>query len=169
MTKIAFIGAGSLQFTRDLVRDILTFPRLQDATLALMDINAERLDFAQRSVQRIVDLGRYPARVEATLDRAEADAIAGLFGGSVPAAAIKRQCGETCGAAGLLAVIAGVLSLERREVPPTPGFPVGPSGVEVLLTGLSPVPRPFEGPRAVLVNSVDEDGTTSIVLASPPA
>ena len=26
MTKIAFIGAGSLGFTRDLVRDILTFP-----------------------------------------------------------------------------------------------------------------------------------------------
>ncbi len=26
MTKIAFIGAGSLGFTRGLVRDILTFP-----------------------------------------------------------------------------------------------------------------------------------------------
>ncbi len=32
MTKIAFIGAGSLGFTRGLVRDILTFPLLQDAT-----------------------------------------------------------------------------------------------------------------------------------------
>jgi alpha-galactosidase len=72
MTKIAFIGAGSLGFTRDLVRDILTFPRLQDATLALMDIDAERLEFARASVQRIVDIGHYPARVEATMDRAEA-------------------------------------------------------------------------------------------------
>ena len=72
MTKIAFIGAGSLGFTRGLVRDILTFPLRQDATLALMDIDAERLDFASRSVQRIVDMGRYPARVEATLDRVEA-------------------------------------------------------------------------------------------------
>jgi alpha-galactosidase len=72
MTKIAFIGAGSLEFTRDLVRDILTFPLLQDATLSLVDINAERLEFARRSVQRIVDLGDYPAQVEATLDRAEA-------------------------------------------------------------------------------------------------
>jgi alpha-galactosidase len=72
MTKIAFIGAGSLQFTRGLVRDILTFPRLQDATLALMDIDAERLEFAHKSVQRIIDMGRYPARVESTLDRAEA-------------------------------------------------------------------------------------------------
>ena len=72
MAKIAFIGAGSLGFTRGLVRDILTFPLLQDATLALMDIDAERLEFARKSVQRIVDMGRYPARVEATLDRAEA-------------------------------------------------------------------------------------------------
>ncbi|NJD57966.1 MAG: alpha-glucosidase/alpha-galactosidase [Anaerolineales bacterium] len=72
MTKIAFIGAGSLGFTRGLVRDILTFPLLQDATLALMDIDAERLDFAQKSVQRIIDLGQYPAKVTATLDRIEA-------------------------------------------------------------------------------------------------
>ena len=72
MTKIAFIGAGSLQFTRGLVRDILTFPLLEDATLCLMDIDAERLDFARKSVQRIVDMGQYPAKVEATMDRSEA-------------------------------------------------------------------------------------------------
>ena len=47
MTKIAFIGAGSLGFTRGLVRDILTFPLLEDAELALMDIDPERLEFAQ--------------------------------------------------------------------------------------------------------------------------
>jgi alpha-galactosidase len=69
MKKIAFIGAGSLGFTRGLVRDILTFPALSDATLSLMDIDPERLDFAKTSVQRIVDAGKYPARVEATLDR----------------------------------------------------------------------------------------------------
>ncbi|CAA9273449.1 MAG: GH4, partial [uncultured Chloroflexia bacterium] len=72
MTKIAFIGAGSLGFTRGLVRDVLTFPLLQDATISLMDIDPERLEFAHNSVQRIVDLGKYPAKVEATLDRAEA-------------------------------------------------------------------------------------------------
>ena len=72
MTKIAFIGAGSLGFTRDLVRDILTFPLLQDATLALMDINPERLEFAHKSVQRIIDMGKYPAKCIATLDRVEA-------------------------------------------------------------------------------------------------
>ena len=39
MTRIAFIGAGSLGFTRGLVRDLLTFPLLEDATIALMDID----------------------------------------------------------------------------------------------------------------------------------
>jgi alpha-galactosidase len=72
MTKIAFIGAGSVGFTRGLVRDVLTFPLLKDATLSLMDINPERLDFAKNSVQRIVDMGGYPAKVEVTQDRAEA-------------------------------------------------------------------------------------------------
>lgn len=72
MTKITFIGAGSFGFTRKLARDILTFPLLTDSTLTLMDINAERLDFAQQAVQRIVDLGNYPAKVVATMDRAQA-------------------------------------------------------------------------------------------------
>ncbi|MGN6675659.1 MAG: alpha-galactosidase [Thermomicrobiales bacterium] len=72
MTKIVFIGAGSLGFTRNLVRDVLTFPLLADATLALVDIDPERLEFARSSVQRIVELGNYPATVEATQDRAAA-------------------------------------------------------------------------------------------------
>jgi len=72
VTKITFIGAGSLEFTRGLARDIFTFPLLKDATISLMDIDAERLEFARQSVQRIVAMGDYPAQVEATLDRAEA-------------------------------------------------------------------------------------------------
>ena len=72
MAKIAFIGAGSLGFTRGLVRDILTFPILEDATLALMDIDEERLDFARRAVQSIIEKGDYPAKVEATKDRRKA-------------------------------------------------------------------------------------------------
>jgi alpha-galactosidase len=72
MTRITFIGAGSIGFTRTLVRDILTFPRLTDAELVLMDIDAERLEFAERSVKRIIELGNYPATVKTTLSRAEA-------------------------------------------------------------------------------------------------
>ncbi len=72
MARIAFIGAGSLGFTRGLVRDLLTFPLLQDATLVVMDIDKHRLDFAQKAVQAIIDRGNYPAKVEATLDRKKA-------------------------------------------------------------------------------------------------
>lgn len=39
--KFVLIGAGSYVFTRNLVRDILTFPAFQDATIALVDINPE--------------------------------------------------------------------------------------------------------------------------------
>lgn len=72
MPKIAFIGAGSFGFTRDLVRDILTFPALADTTIALMDIDDERLNFIKTAVDRIVEAGNYPAKVIATKDRAEA-------------------------------------------------------------------------------------------------
>jgi alpha-galactosidase len=72
MAKIAFIGAGSFGFTRKLVSDMLTFPLLTDATIALMDIDAERLDYIKRAVDRIVREGNYPAKVIATQDRAEA-------------------------------------------------------------------------------------------------
>jgi alpha-galactosidase len=72
MPKIAFIGAGSYGFTRTLVKDILTFPALRGSTLALMDVNDERLDFARRSVGRIIREGNYPATLLATKDRKEA-------------------------------------------------------------------------------------------------
>ena len=62
MTKIAFIGAGSFGFTRGLVRDVLTFPLLKDATLALMDIDPERLDFAERAVQTHRRDGQLPGQ-----------------------------------------------------------------------------------------------------------
>jgi alpha-galactosidase len=72
VTRIAFIGAGSFGFTRKLIRDILTFPRLQDCTLALMDIDPERLDYARRAAERLVHEMGVPARVVATQDRREA-------------------------------------------------------------------------------------------------
>jgi alpha-galactosidase len=72
MAKIAFVGAGSFGFTRTLVKDILTFPALADAELALMDIDPERLDYIEKAVRRIVKEGGYPAKVTATTDRKKA-------------------------------------------------------------------------------------------------
>ncbi|MFK7694360.1 alpha-galactosidase [Paenibacillus sp. HJGM_3] len=72
MTKFAFIGAGSFAFTRKLVCDILSFPAFADSTIALMDIDAERLSFIKQAVDKIVEAGKYPAKVIATQDRKEA-------------------------------------------------------------------------------------------------
>lgn len=72
MAKITFIGAGSLVFTKNLVRDLLTFPAFEDCTVALMDIDEERLGYARQAVENIIAAGRYPAKVEATTSRAEA-------------------------------------------------------------------------------------------------
>jgi alpha-galactosidase len=70
--KIAFIGAGSFVFTRNLVRDILSFPALAASELCLMDIDAERLSYIQQAVDHIVRAGGYPAGVTATRDRERA-------------------------------------------------------------------------------------------------
>jgi len=72
MSKVAFIGAGSFEFTRALVKDILTFERLQDATITLMDIDKERLRYIEKACKRIVKEGNYPAKVLATTNRQEA-------------------------------------------------------------------------------------------------
>ncbi len=70
--KIAFIGAGSVTFTRNLARDILTFPAFADCEIALMDISQDNLDYAKRAVDAIVAAGNYPAKVTATVNLASA-------------------------------------------------------------------------------------------------
>jgi alpha-galactosidase len=72
MPKITFIGAGSFVFTRNLVRDILSFPALSGSDICLMDIDGERLAYIKQAVDHIVSDGGYPARVTATQDRSQA-------------------------------------------------------------------------------------------------
>ena len=47
VTRIAFIGAGSIEFTRDLLGDLLTYDDLGDLHVALHDIDPERLETAE--------------------------------------------------------------------------------------------------------------------------
>jgi alpha-galactosidase len=47
MTSIAFIGAGSVEFTRDLLADIFRFDELSDVEVRLHDIDADRLATAE--------------------------------------------------------------------------------------------------------------------------
>ncbi len=70
--KFAFIGAGSLGFTRGLARDLLSFPAFADATICLMDIDKERLEFSKTAVERIIAEGKYPAKLETTTSRSKA-------------------------------------------------------------------------------------------------
>jgi len=70
--KFAFIGAGSFIFTRNLVRDILTFPAFKDCEIALMDINPERLEMIKLACEKIVQKMGAPAKITATQNRQEA-------------------------------------------------------------------------------------------------
>lgn len=55
MTRIAVIGAGSVEFTRNIVADLCGFSELHGTiTLALHDIDQERLDYAGRAAESIV-------------------------------------------------------------------------------------------------------------------
>ena len=67
--KIAFVGAGSVTFTKNLLGDILAFPELAESEIALHDIDEERLETARVLAQSVGEaLGARP-RVTASLDR----------------------------------------------------------------------------------------------------
>jgi alpha-galactosidase len=72
MTRIVLVGAGSVEFTRNLLGDLLSYPELQDATIVLHDIDPDRLRTAERMAAWTAGaLGASP-RIEAFLDRREA-------------------------------------------------------------------------------------------------
>lgn len=73
MKKIAFIGAGSLQFTSSCVRDLLTFPSFKECEFALMDVNPENLKNITRVVEKIIKEMDCPkCRILATDNRLKA-------------------------------------------------------------------------------------------------
>ena len=72
MPKITFIGAGSLVFTRNLTNDILLTPALSGSTIALMDVDGQRLEQSRQIVQSMIDRRGSKAMVTATLDRKQA-------------------------------------------------------------------------------------------------
>ncbi|GAA2281128.1 alpha-glucosidase/alpha-galactosidase [Nonomuraea roseoviolacea subsp. roseoviolacea] len=69
MARIVFIGAGSVEFTKNVLSDILTFPELGESTLVLHDIDADRLATAEAMATWMVGELRLGAKVEAHLDR----------------------------------------------------------------------------------------------------
>jgi len=72
MTRIAFIGAGSVEFTRNLLGDILSFPELAGAEIVLHDIDEERLATAEAMARWTNDTLGAHARISTTTDRRRA-------------------------------------------------------------------------------------------------
>jgi alpha-galactosidase len=70
MVKVAFIGAGSVEFTRNVVTDLCAFEELHGGLeLSLHDIDAARLDYAEALARRISDQTGAGARVTSDIDR----------------------------------------------------------------------------------------------------
>lgn len=70
--KIAFIGAGSIGFTRRLFRDILIVPEFRDTQFAFTDINARNLEMVTRICEKDLRDNHLPAKIVATRDRRRA-------------------------------------------------------------------------------------------------
>jgi len=70
--KIAFIGAGSVVFTKNLLTDTLSFAELHGTTIALHDIDSERLETVGMMARWISDQLGAEAKVEEHLNRRRA-------------------------------------------------------------------------------------------------
>ena len=70
--KIAFVGAGSIGFTRGLLRDLLSVPEFKGIEVAFTDINPDNLDRVARLCQRDIEENGLSVRIQATTDRREA-------------------------------------------------------------------------------------------------
>jgi alpha-galactosidase len=111
--KVTLIGAGSTVFARTLISDVVSFPELADGlTVALMDIDAERLHATERMTAAA------GIHVESTLDRRAAldgaDYVFTMFqvGGYRPATVVdfevpkrfglRQTIGDTVGIGGIM-------------------------------------------------------------------
>ena len=69
MPRITLIGAGSVEFTRVLLSDLVDFPELTAATIVLHDIDAERLATAEQIARSINQTAGAHLQIEAHLER----------------------------------------------------------------------------------------------------
>src|SRR5947209_754003 len=69
MSHITLIGAGSVEFTRILLADLVQFPELAGSTITLHDINAERLETAERIARHTVEATGAKLVLRSELDR----------------------------------------------------------------------------------------------------
>src|SRR5690606_25187933 len=70
--KITFIGAGSIGFTRGLLRDLLAVKEFSQIEIAFTDINENNLEMVRALCQRDIDQNGLNITISATTDRREA-------------------------------------------------------------------------------------------------
>ena len=70
--RIAFIGAGSLTFTRTLLSDILAVPEFSDIEVAFTDIDERNLDMVTKVCQRDIKENGLKIKIISTMDRKKA-------------------------------------------------------------------------------------------------
>src|SRR4051812_49940410 len=85
MAKVAIIGAGSVEFTRNILTDLCSAPELHGTLeLALHDIDEERLAYAERAANQVVERLGAGDKVPGNPDRREAVEGPGYLGKEVP-------------------------------------------------------------------------------------
>ena len=72
MFKVAFIGAGSVGFTRKLLTDIMSVPEFSSIDIAFTDINLHNLDMVTQLCQRDLESNGISTKIHATTNRREA-------------------------------------------------------------------------------------------------
>ena len=125
MTKIAFIGAGSTVFAKNLLGDILSFPELANSTISLMDIDPERLQTSEIVANKVADFFGAKPKIEATLDRRRAldgvDYAISMFqvGGYKPSTVIDFEIPKKYGIRQTIADTLGIGGIMRglRTIP----------------------------------------------------
>ncbi|GHA34446.1 alpha-glucosidase/alpha-galactosidase [Devosia pacifica] len=70
--KVTFIGAGSTVFMKNIIGDLLQRPALAGASIALMDINTERLEESAIVAGKIAKTLDVPAKIETYTDQKKA-------------------------------------------------------------------------------------------------
>lgn len=70
--KVAFIGAGSIGFTRGLLKDLLAVPEFRSIQVSFTDINPHNLDMVTQLCQRDIRENGLPIEIQSTTDRREA-------------------------------------------------------------------------------------------------
>ena len=70
--KVAFIGAGSIGFTRRLMRDVLTVPELRETHFSFNDISKRNLGMVEKLCRKDIRANDLPAKLTSSVDCREA-------------------------------------------------------------------------------------------------